>query len=768
MSKKAGDEPDGLAAALSTFFVPFNALEFTQAIQAAYRLPCSRRVSVALEHLCTCESLYLSMERFGSAHAQAALERRIDATARELEACLSLTLTSVSSWSRWGPSVSPQLTRFQPNANAQSSPTASASSSQHQLPQVPASVPWCPPLPWTCHAEAIGAIFRAIVTCQRPALPPSLFLGAAAATNAPTQTSCSDAVSASFAQLSSKETPEAASFSALTAAQRGALSDSIELLRLRRAMLPIYAELLGSPLARGASREPASEGRRAERLADRVHDLRVSCVSTLGAPLLSGVRELTLIELGTLEPLLRAHALLPDVQLRDVLLALALAQQELHKLDTLTDLDGSRTKTTGASAEPLMRLSPLGRRGLGGFLPFVSSQPGTHQGPHGQAAPMPPPSREKPLHLFLRALAARLAEKAALYLHRSLTIYAPPSVVVLGCGPALPSLPTPTCQTPGGSVAVSSIANSTASTAPPTPSTLSGAGAFGRGALSLNPFAFASSTYAPVATEASQVAPAANDGSGAADPAGTSGAAPAVLPVEPVMCELAHDYAATMSTLVTKHGAVLAALVARPDGLYLKNTEGCQQAAASSGVGHSGGGAGTHTTQGQSTRTFSPYAHTYSTRAEESGGSPPVRHSAPHGTGSGASWPALFLSPPSAANTLGALWPTIRQLMDERQALLKPQLAHPLHVQSRPVAELSGAEHSFWLLQTDARILVVVAFPGTRRVADGPVAALLQDLADGLCPHRLVEGALHSHLRGAASAPWWRWLFDPASRSISR
>ena len=56
----------------------------------------------------------------------------------------------------------------------------------------------------------------------------------------------------------------------------------------------------------------------------RVAELRSSRAAALGAPLLADLRELTLVEMGTLEALLLAHGLLPEVQLRDALLALAL------------------------------------------------------------------------------------------------------------------------------------------------------------------------------------------------------------------------------------------------------------------------------------------------------------------------------------------------------------------------------------------------------------------------------------------------------------
>ena len=57
-------------------------------------------------------------------------------------------------------------------------------------------------------------------------------------------------------------------------------------------MLPIYAELLSG------SGPQAGQPSRAWGLADRVAELRSSRAAALGAPLLSGLRELTLLEMG--------------------------------------------------------------------------------------------------------------------------------------------------------------------------------------------------------------------------------------------------------------------------------------------------------------------------------------------------------------------------------------------------------------------------------------------------------------------------------------
>ena len=111
------DDDNPFAVALVAYFAHLEVLDFSRAALAATRLPCARSLARALADLATCESLYFSMAHLTSL---AALERRLDATARELEVCLSLpaplVMPSATSWSKkwWtsapGPSRGVSLT----------------------------------------------------------------------------------------------------------------------------------------------------------------------------------------------------------------------------------------------------------------------------------------------------------------------------------------------------------------------------------------------------------------------------------------------------------------------------------------------------------------------------------------------------------------------------------------------------------------------------------------------------------------------------------
>lgn len=83
-----GDVDDAeFSKAFEAFFGLLSARDFERASRAAHSMPCARPLSAALQHLVDCEALYLSMASFKSRRSP--LERRLDTTARELEACLS-------------------------------------------------------------------------------------------------------------------------------------------------------------------------------------------------------------------------------------------------------------------------------------------------------------------------------------------------------------------------------------------------------------------------------------------------------------------------------------------------------------------------------------------------------------------------------------------------------------------------------------------------------------------------------------------------------
>lgn len=141
-------------------------------------------------------------------------------------------------------------------------------------------------------------------------------------------------------------------------------------------------------------------------------------------------------------------------------------------------------------------------------------------------------------------------------------------------------------------------------------------------------------------------------------------------------------------------------------------------------------------------------------------------------------WPVLFLTPHGQASSanLHALWPTIHKSLEQRHALL--QTSTVLHVPPRPVPELQQTEHCFWLLQLDERVVVAVAVAGHRNANDEKVTALLNRLAQGLRPDKLIELSLYEqhHLHRAADADgfvsWWkavlRRVAGQGSRAVGR
>ena len=417
-------EPSDFSVAFDAFYAALEDSKYTRASQIAQTLPCARPLSMALQQLVSCELLYLSMHHFARRHSP--LEGRLDKTARDLEACLSspalLPGHSHSLRNNWLPLRSREAV----NDVGSTGSTGARHARLH-----------LPPSCFELSSMYLESLAIAVVTCRAPAWPvPStgvsdLFSSGAVQLRSPASSKPSFPPSPSPAAIrggcraigrlsgvsepspfaSTDALPSLADCS-LSAAQRGALSDSVELLRLRRAMLPIYAELLSGSGSLG------TQAQRAVGLADRVRELRSSRAAALGAPLLASTRELTIIEMGALEPLLRSHALLPDAQLRDSLLQLALARQELHKLgSTSTSKDQERSV---ASNLP---------------MPFVGSFP-FMRSPGGAATPQP--SDDEPnLHYFLRTFASRLADKAAFLLHSTLAAH--PQMLTLPPPPGGPN-----------------------------------------------------------------------------------------------------------------------------------------------------------------------------------------------------------------------------------------------------------------------------------------------------------------------------------------
>ena len=103
------------------------------------------------------------------------------------------------------------------------------------------------------------------------------------------------------------------------------------------------------------------------------------------------------------------------------------------------------------------------------------------------------------------------------------------------------------------------------------------------------------------------------------------------------------------------------------------------------------------------------------------------------------------------ADTLLGLWPTIYSHMEERGALLKVHFA--VHCQVSNVAELGGNDLSFWMQQTDQRVVILLAFVGKRRANDAPVETLLKTLHTGLS-HDL-QSSMRGYPGREARSSWW-------------
>ena len=347
---------------LSDLFTLLEAWEFRRAGLLAQRLRCARRLAAALASVCTCEYLYSAMKFDG-------LARRLDVTAKELEACLALP----------APLAPPAVGAW---PFAQQPPGGDADG----------------PRP----ADWFGEVFTSVVTCRMPDLS-----AGAGTPGSPTdlrQITLASETPSPPAPRGADEADGAAHGVAdyrLSAAQRGALSDTVELLRLRRAMLPVYTELLSTP-AHPSPGEAAPQG---TKLADRASELRTSRAARLGAALLSGLREVVMVELGALEPLLRAFALLPDANMRDSLVSLSVAKIELAKLRSPARL--------AARARARALVADAGGAGGQGESPSPFSGLAARFGSWKSSSV---PSTDEPRLLeFLRLLANTLGAKANLH-----------------------------------------------------------------------------------------------------------------------------------------------------------------------------------------------------------------------------------------------------------------------------------------------------------------------------------------------------------------
>ena len=209
------------SSAFEEFFSLLSGLHHEQASRAAQKLPCARSLQLALQQLVTCEALYLSM--FSFATRRSSLERRLDRTARDLEACLSHGVALPPR------TATPWAPRFD-GAQRIGTPWAPRFDSGVQQVQVRQS---------TSCLDMVGMVVESVVmsilTCQPlPWPPPWLALKGVDQSGAGTVALPSTSRSPSTALAAPGRTAEAAEVarppldeeSTLSAAQRGALSDT--------------------------------------------------------------------------------------------------------------------------------------------------------------------------------------------------------------------------------------------------------------------------------------------------------------------------------------------------------------------------------------------------------------------------------------------------------------------------------------------------------------------------------------------------------------
>ena len=329
---------------------------------------------------------------------------------------------------------------------------------------------------------------------------------------------------------------------------------------------------------------------------------------------------------------------------------------------------------------------------------------------------------EPHLHYFLRMFSARLTDKAHFYLHATLEALLPTTAAGL-----------------------------------PTRHSSNAMASHGVGALS------GSSEHSAAACDNIL-----DSSSGDHSMESTVGTLPSAVPVasthgaSPSEAYLV-DYAALVESFVSKSGALLVAAVFKPDGLNQVKDGGngsacCYYTRRAEEVPlHEASSTSPPTTSPILSRPPDTAATSLSTIASSNANTSATSAasaaaSATTSAKEPSEWPALFLSPRSAnARTLlRAVWPTVMGLREERQALLRGQL--PVHA-SLPVKELNEAEHTFWLLHTDERVLILVVFGGRKRQNDANVSSFLQALSGGLNPDKLVESSLRESQQASAGAP---------------
>ena len=665
-------------ALVTAIFSLLEVWEFAQAGILAGRLRGRlTRVSAALQQLARCEAQYLSMafvERRSLSFSITGLERRLDSAAVELESCLR-QLKARLTYSGTLPAPSPTLTRpiLTPPAGTSSGFGAVAAASTPivrggALPTAPGGAAGA--AGGLAQVPLLQALFTAITTCRWAPFAERVQGGLQGGQEAEP-----------LGELRRTERAPSVTTGESSAADMAllldVLDDAVEMVRVRQEMVIVYTRLLQASADHHAL---AAQVLAAQQRAARIE-----------APPLLGLKTTILFELRTAHELIRAHATLCSCQLRDALLALAVAHAELHALRMHGASQGGRE---AARSQALSAAAAASRR-LGAS---ASSLKGLLKNSKPELADEPALFRR------LRAWTLALMAKAHLYFHS--TLHAPilPHAVVVGGGGGgggAAAAPVPAARIPsregsfigcdgdGGAEEGGADGGGAGGSI--------GGGAGGGGARDAATGALRS-LLLPQPQQQAALSSAATD---------------APPPQPPSLLPPHLDFAAVLHGFVAKSDALAIALALRTERLHLHRTA----------VG----------------------ALYTSSEAE----APPTRDGGssrlvPVAAGGGAEdwsqpldaeWGVFYAHP--ASTHLEAIWPTVTELLRERQQLL--QSFHDVYYHGNTE---TGQHRSLWLCQVDPRVALVLVFAERKHAKDNSVLAFLRQICDGLRGQQILERSL--------------------------
>jgi len=696
-------------ALVTAIFSLLEVWEFAQAGILAGRLRGRlTRVSAALQQLARCEQQYLSMafvERRSLSFSITGLERRLDSAAVELESCLR-QLKARLTFSGTMPAPSPTLPR--PILSATSTPIVRGGA--------------ITPVPGGGGGGGGGgpllqALFTAIATCRWAPFAERVQGGLQGGQEAEP-----------LGELRRSERAPSVTTGESSAADMALLldmlEDAVEMVRVRQEMVVVYTRLLQASADHHAL---AAQVLAAQQRAARIE-----------APPLLGLKTTLLFELRTAHELIRAHATLCSCQLRDALLALAVAHAELHALRMHHGMHGNPAQggREAARVQALAAAAAASRR-LGAS---ASSLKGLLKSSKPELADEPALFRR------LRAWTLALMAKAHLYFHATLHAPMQPHAGHGGGGAAgggggggAAAAPVPaarilsregsflTCDGDGAAEEGGTEGSGAGGNAGSGNAGGGGGGGGGGardaatgprqrrpscGGLLLPRPPSVSSCGAPPPPQQAAQPPAAPS-------VAATDASPPLPPQAPSLLPPHLDFAAVLHAFVAKSDALAVALALRTERLHLHR-------------GSTAVGGALYT---------SSEAEAPPTR---DGGSSRLVAMATGGAHGGAKewsqpldaeWGVFYAHPASAH--LEAIWPTVTELLRERQQLL--QSFHDVYYHGNTEA---GQHRSLWLCQVDPRVALVLVFAERKHAKDSSVLAFLRQICEGLRGQQILERSL--------------------------